>query len=249
MKYLNIESLLVKYEQGTCSDEELKQVETFLGEQDKIEIDAYKNFVSSEKEIKYHVDVLGLINEETSDLNIEQELIESESLLKNEQYSAFINQEKSIQSDLNVDELLHDYDVVPENIDQLLAEQEKSMGSLYNKFIEQEAQKNLTTNISKFLNNEKSETKVVPLRKAGTWKRLTAIAAIFVFALAAIFVLRQNVSQSNPVLAEVNGVEITDPEEALAYTLSILNKTSVNMQKGTDNMKVLTQLEHTQIYK
>ena len=74
-------------------------------------------------------------------------------------------------------------------------------------------------------------------------------SCFFSFCTSSNFVLKPDSSDATLANQDNNTIEIEDAAEALEFTLAALGLTSKNMKKGTENMKYLKDLRHTQIYK
>lgn len=77
--------------------------------------------------------------------------------------------------------------------------------------------------------NTVQDAKVVQISK--TWK---AIAAIFVLALASVFVFKSEIMNTQTTKATI--VKVEDPEEALEYTKMALAMLSKSYRKGTTEL-------------
>ncbi len=76
------------------------------------------------------------------------------------------------------------------------------------------------------------ESRVYQLNKS--WR---AIAAVFVIALASIFVVKSTLNTGN-TSKKATIVNVEDPEEALAYTKMALAMVSKNYRKGSDKLSI-----------
>lgn len=213
---LEMNQMLDRFERGECDLEETKTVESFLADQDRLNIPLYQKFILAERQIKApfsSTSIIEKIEVETlldsyedgtisdNDLTAIESVIDSISINDIPNYKAFIEQEKAISSNINVLDLIE------------------------------------------------PEVKVVPLNPGRSWRQWGMIAASLVFVLAAIFVLKPDSSDATLANQDNNTIEIEDADEALEFTLAALGLTSKNMKKGTENMKHLKDLRHTQIYK
>ena len=213
---LEMKQMLDRFERGECDLKGTKTVESFLADQDRLNIPLYQNFILAERQIRAPfsstsiietIEVEALLNSyedgtiSDNDLTTVESVIDSISIDDIPSYKAFIEQEKAISSNINVLDLIE------------------------------------------------PEVKVVPLNPGRSWRQWGMIAASLVFVLAAIFVLKPDSSDATLANQDNNTIEIEDAAEALEFTLAALGLTSKNMKKGTENMKYLKDLRHTQIYK
>lgn len=211
-----MESKLKRFEQGESDLEEIKVVESFLSDQNRIKIPFYQDFILAERQVKFGTEVSSII-----------ETMELEALLQ-----AYEEGSISDKDLLRVESMMESISAsdIPE----------------YQSFIDQE--KSIVCNID-VLHVIEPEAKVVPFGSNNSWRQWGMIAASLVFVLAAIFVLKPNGENTTLASEDHNTIEIEDADEALEFTLAALGLTSKKMKKGTDNMKHLKDLRHTQIYK
>ena len=246
MKYDNINILLEKYERGQCSDEESAIVESFL-EDSEDNSELFESFVENEKNLVSSINVLDVL--EAYQLSDTQDISDIPA------YSEFINTERTSTSSIDVTRLANDLlfekfekgeTNIAENreIDQILNEMESSFKNEYKDYIHAERFRKSSLKTDVLL---QSDSNIVPIQKNRfQWKQLVGIAAILLAVFSTVFFLQKQDSSDQYVEA---GTEIEDPEEALAFTMAMLGITSEQMKKGTDNLKLLDELKHTQIYK
>lgn len=213
---LEMNQMLDRFERGESDLEETKTVESFLADQDRLNIPLYQKFILAERQIKAPFSSASIVKK-----------IELDSLLKSYEDGS-ISDSDLVQVESAVDSI--SIDDIPN----------------YKAFIEQE--KAISSNIN-VLDLIEPEVKVVPLNPARSWRQWGMIAASLVFVLAAIFVLKPDSSVATLANQDNNTIEIEDADEALEFTLAALGLTSKKMNKGTENMKHLKDLRHTQIYK
>lgn len=271
MKY-NLEELLSKYEQGLCNAEETLFVEGVLNDAEAEAFPLYDAFVQKEREIISSLEVDLVIEDETPERLLERfeagtatssQSDKIESLFDNTEksmpaeYQAFVELERSYQSNLNVEEFVSELvKNTEENIDQLLKQSELQSSSAYSSFLDAERARVSRTDVADLIRrhveeqeSSPTEAKVVPMRSlASRWKSLAGIAAVLIVMLTAVVLFPTN-EEDTGGYATVNGKQIDDPELAMEYALAILGKTSKEFEKGTDNMRHLKDLRHTEIFK
>lgn len=273
-----MEELLNKYEQGLCSVDEVAQVEKYLAQMEQDYIPGYGDLRESIDQTVSNIDVEGLIkkrNEEMelmlkrfeqdeSDLNeikIVESFLADQSRLNMPLYQQFVLSERQVKftkdvagiiEKVELDKLLQAYeegsisdDNLPK-VESLIDSISASDIPEYQSFVDRE--KEIVCNID-VLDIIQPEAKVVPFGSSNSWRQWGMIAASLVFVLAAIFVLKPDGENTTLASQDNNTIEIEDADEALEFTLAALGLTSKNMKKGTDNMKHLKDLRHTQIYK
>ena len=272
------EELLEKYEQGLCSVEEKVQVEKHLADMEQDFVPGYEDLKESIEDSSLHIDVKSLITKRNLEMNQMLDRFERdecdlegtktvESFLADQNrlniplYQNFILAERQIRAPfsstsiiekIEVESLLDSYEdgTISDNdltaiesvIDSISIDDIPS----YKAFIEQEKANSSNINVLDLI---EPEVKVVPLDPSRSWRLWGMIAASLVFVLAAIFVLKPDSSDATLANQDNNTIEIEDAAEALEFTLAALGLTSKNMKKGTENMKYLKDLRHTQIYK
>lgn len=214
-----MEDLLRFYEEGHISDVDKIVVEDFLQDKELIKIEAYSEFITSESKLVTNITAGKVV--ETYE----------RSMLLNRYENGNVT---DIESTL---------------IDQLFVESESSLESNYQSYIQSEKLKRSSLDVEKLLQKDSKEAKVVPMSPTYNWRKLAGIAAIFILFLTAAYNVNKIFGDEMVLASNVNTVEIEDPDLALEYTLAALGLTGKKLNKGTENMKLLDGLKHTEIFK
>ncbi len=226
-------SLVLHAETGSI-DKMLDKQEVEMG----VLYEEYKAFAQSEKS---STDVSLLIQAENGEL---ERLLEEEAF--DPIYEKFIANEQQVSCDLDIDLIVQSH---TGSLDHLLEQQENGLESPYNSFLEKEKEIHSTLDVESIIRKHEVKTSkeadVIPLWKRV--RRLGSIAAVFLAVFAAIFLLKPDNGGS---LADgLTDKERIEAELALEQTLAALGMAKNKLDKGTENMKGLTNLKHTRIFK
>jgi len=260
MTQKEIDTLLDKFEAGNCSAEEELLVDGILEAQAEGMDTVYEAFLNEERLSASSSHVQLIVQAEDGELD---EILDVQASDMGSIYKDFVASAKNEHAEFDVDLLLQAHDG---RLDKMLEQQE--MGEAYDKFVA--AEKGLvsktdvelviqahTGGLDELLEHVKEvlpvevdeeEAKVIPL--SSRWKKYRGIAAIFVVALAAIFLLQTSNGWGDNQFADGLSVEERkEAELALEQTLAALGMTKNKLDKGTENMKLLKSLKHTEIFK